>query len=288
MDKFGRNYELKVQVDTAGSVLTLKPPFTCEFDITRNTLSSLNVCQLRIFNLSQLSRDQIRYNITNLGQKRKISFKAGYGDNIATIFTGTITEAWSVREGVNFITQIECYDGGFAFQTGTITASPFIAGTPYREIIRTLMRDLPDVSIGAIGNFTGVLPKKTTYSGDPVKALQELTGGAFFIDNGKAYALKTDEYVPTLGQRLVVNAQSGLLGTPVREQTGVHFDMLFEPALTVGTKIKLESLTEQNFNGEYKVTEVKHKGVISDAVAGDAITTGGFFFSKILTPASLL
>lgn len=285
MDKFGRRYQLQVGTES-GSTLTIELPFTIEFDITRNTLTSANVCQIRVYNLSLRNRNQLRFNSTNYGEYRPVVLRAGYGDNLATIFTGNVSQAWSVREGVNFITQIECYDGGFAFVNGK-TSTQFPANTAQRDVIVNLARSLPYVKLGAIGEYPGSLSRGNSYSGNTVDILRELTGGGFFIDSGKAYALSTDEYIETTYPPLVINAKSGLLGTPVLERSIVRFDMLFEPSLNVAFRIKLESLTElnfnadSNFNGIYKVTSVKHRGMISEAVCGSVITTGEFFFTKL-------
>lgn len=284
MDKFGRNYILEVQTQN-GSTLTITLPFTIEFDITRNTLTSANVCQIRIYNLSQKNRNQIRFNVSDYGNFRGITLRAGYGSNLPVVFSGNISQAWSVREGVNFITQIECYDGGFAFANAQ-TSVQYPAGTMQKDIIKNLAGSLPHVSLGVIGDYPGALSRANSYSGSTTDILREITGSGFFIDNGKANALGTNEYIDNGSGIALINSASGLLGTPVLEQTIVRFDMLFEPGLTVGQRIQLDSITEQNFNGFYKVTAVKHRGMISEAVCGDVITTGEFFFSKILTPVT--
>ncbi len=283
MDKFGRNYELKIQT-VSGNLLTVTLPFSIEFDITRNTLTSANVCQIRIYNLSPFNRNQIRFNVSDYGRFRAVELRAGYGTNLAKIFAGNISQAWSVREGVNFITQIECYDGGFAFNNG-VTNMQFPAGVEQKQVIRTLAGSLPEVEVGSFGSYPGTLSRGNTYSGNTTEILSQLTGGGFFIDNGVANALGTNEYIPDFGGTIVINSKSGLLGTPVLEQTIVRFDMLFEPGLNAGARVLLQSITENNFNGEYKITSVKHRGMISEAVAGSVITTGEFFYSKILTAA---
>lgn len=288
MEKFGRNYELTIEPKDPGDLpVIVRLPFTIEFDITRNTLTSANVCQVRVYNLSQENRNRIRFNQTDYGHFQSITLRAGYGTNLATVFTGNISQAWSVREGVNFITQIECYDGGFAFVNG-VTNNQFPAGTPERSVIQSTLGNLPGVKIGAISpNYSGTIPRGNTYSGNSANILKDqLVGDAFFIDNGKANVLGTNEYISDLGGVTVINNQSGLLQTPVLEKSIVRFDMLFEPNLQVAQKIRLESITENNFNGEYKVTGVKHRGMISGAVAGAVITTGEFFFTKLLTPVS--
>lgn len=286
MDKFGRNYILDVQTQS-GSTLTISLPFTIEIDITRNTLTSANVCQIRVYNLSLKNRNQIRFNNSDYGQFREIVLRAGYGTRLAEIFRGNISQAWSVREGVNFITQIECYDGGFAFSNG-VTNTQFPAGTPQKVILSSLAGSLPHVSLGAVGDYPGTTGRGTSYSGSTTDILRELSGGGFFIDKGKANILGTNEYIANAGtfnQVNTISSASGLLGTPVLEQTIVRFDMLFEPTLNAGQKIILDSITEQNFNGDYKVTAVKHRGMISESVGGSIITTGEFFFSKLLQAA---
>ncbi len=283
-DKLGRRYELQVQAFANGPFITITLPFTIELDITRSTLTSANVCQIRIYNLSLINRNLIRFNSSNYGEFRGVVLKAGYGQNVATIFSGNMSQAWTVREGVNMITQIECYDGGFAFTNGK-TNVPFAAGTPQSIIIQNLAGSLPHVQLGSIGSYPDIISRGNTYSGNTVEILSQLSGGGFFIDNGFANILRTNEYIPTLGAELVINEKSGLLNTPVLETTKVTYEMIFEPSLVPGTRINLTSSTANNFNGLYKVVAVKHRGMISEAVCGTLITTGEFFYDKILVPA---
>lgn len=274
MAKFNRNYILTVQTEN-GDILTVKPPFTLEFDITRNTLTSANVCSVRVYNLSQNHRNQIRFNIMDTQLFRGIELKAGYGTNLPIVFSGNINQAWSVREGVNFITAIECYDGGFAFANNQ-TNETFPSGTAMQTVVESMAGSLTGVTVGVVGNFPGALSRASSYSGSTLDLMRELTGGATFIDNGKVNVLGNSECLQ--GETLIVNADTGLLGTPVREQTLLTFDMLFEPSLVVGQQLYLQSSTEANFNGAYKVISVKHRGTISESVCGDAVTTVGMFY----------
>lgn len=281
MEKLGRNYVLIIQT-VSGKVLTIKPPFTLEMDITRNTLSGANVCQVRLYNLSKKSRDLIHFNAYNQSLFNSIILNAGYGNNLNNVFTGNVSRAWSVREGTNFITQIECYDGGFAFVNGEVNLT-FPAGTPIKLIIETLISQLPNVTLGAVGDFQGTLTRSNTYQGNPAQILYELTGGAFFVDNGKGYALKINEYnaqTPIIS----VNASTGLLNTPVLEETTARFEMLFEPSLRVDSLASLQSDTFPALNGIRKITAVKHRGIISPVVSGDLTTVGEFFYSKQFVP----
>lgn len=283
MDKLGRNYVLRISDTNGLGIVTLTLPFTIEFDITRNTLTSANVCQIRIYNLAENTRNKIRHNSSDYGNYKSILLKAGYGNNLSTIFTGNISQAWSTREGVNYITQIECFDGGFAFVNGQINLQ-FPAGTPQKTVIASIAgQGLPNVAVGSIGSYPGQLSRGNSYSGNSMGILGEITGGGAFIDNGKFNALGNNEYVQSLDGIQIINSASGLLGTPVLEQTVVRFDMIFEPKLNAGHKVTLANITEKNFNGDYKITGVKHRGMISAAVCGSVITTGEFFYDKLLS-----
>lgn len=271
--KLGRNYTLYVQ-NQQHVTLKVDPPFTLEFDIQRNVLSSANHASFRVYNLNANNRNQLRLNVDNYDIEREIRLVAGYGDNLPVVFKGNLTQAWSVREGVNFITQLEAFDGGFAFKNG-ITAQQFPANTPQSTIIETLLASLPGVDVGAVGSYPGSITRGNSYSGTTTDLLREITGGGFFIDNGKANCLGDSECL--LGEIAVISAETGLLGTPVRENTILHFDMIFEPRLVIGQQIQLISKTDKEVTQLYKVISLHHRGTISEAVCGSAITTVGLF-----------
>lgn len=274
MNKFFRNYSLAVQASPpSNEIIIIKPPFTIEFDITRNISGSLNNGNIRIYNLGLNTRNKIRKDAWDSDLFRTVVLQAGYGDgpNFPTIFTGSITHAWSVREGDNFITEIQAFDGGFASQNSN-SAVQVPKGTFVEDIINSLVGDLAKlgVSPGQIGRYNGQIARGNSYSGNTADILKEITGGGFFIDNGKAHCLRDSECVE--GEIKIINSASGLLGTPIRENTILTFPILFEPRLIAGQIIQLQSITGANYNGFYKTSVLHHRGTISQAVAGDAIT----------------
>lgn len=282
--KFGRNYILNIQLQN-GRQLTIEPPFTLEFDITRNILTSANVASIRIYNLSKINRDQIEFNIYNQGAYRPVQLNAGYGINLPIVFYGNITQAWSVREGVNFITQIECFDAGYAYNNAFVNLT-FPRNTPNKSVIIKLVETLKqyNISQGKIGKYPGTTNRSKTYSGPTIALLALLSGDGFFIDNGVANCLGNSECIEN--NFPLINASTGLLGTPVREQQILTFDMIFEPRVQAGQIIDLQSSTISNskesqaINGLYKVTSVKHRGMISDSTCGNAITSLGMFLGQ--------
>ena len=273
MTKFGRNYSLSVE-RSDGDTVTIRPPFTIDFDIQRDTLSSVNIANVRVYNLSEKIRNLIRKDAWNFADIRRLELRAGYGDDLAVVASGNISQAWSTREGSDFITYIESFDGGWAF-TNSQSSNQFPKGTPKKTVVETLAKNMSSfgVTVGAIGDVQGTLPRGNAYSGNTSSLLKELTGDSFFIDNSKINVLQADEVID--GLIPLINSSSGLLGTPIRENTYLRFDMLFEPKLQVGERVQLQSITGANFNGIHKIYSIKHKGMISESVGGKATTTVG-------------
>lgn len=274
MDKFGRNYNLLVQ-DSQGNTVQITPPLTLEFDVTRNLLGSANSGSFRIFNLSKQNRNNLRFNNYNFAQFRFVKLYAGYGNNLALVFSGNVQECWSVREGVNFITEIQCFDSGFAYAVSDSSFSP-TANTNQIDIAKQIISDMqkvdPNVSLGSISTaYSGQITRGNAIKGGSTDQMIENFGNGFFIDNGAVNLLQDDECLP--GQVSEVSASSGLLGTPLLQQNILHFDMVFQPNLRIGQLINLVSTTDDFFTGSYKISAVTHHGMISDAVCGDLVTS---------------
>lgn len=291
-DKLGRNYRLEVSTINSkinpktGAVepvqsytLTFTLPLTVEFDVKRNYLTSANDCSIRILNLSPETRNLIRKDVTDWDLTRFVKLYGGYGNDVSynslsLIFSGQISECWSVREGVDFITEIQCMDAGFAFQQAQFDQS-MQGGVTKQQLITEMINSLIkfDVAPGFISEFEDNNTRGNTYLGNTIEQINQIAQGCFFIDNGIANCLNTNDCFN--GQIGLIDSNSGLLNTPIRQQTLIHFDMLFEPRLVVGQYILLHSSTDVNFNGAYKVMSVGHRGTISPVVCGEVVTTVG-------------
>lgn len=282
MDKLGRNYKMFIQTNTgtrdAGGFFTsednlfVTPPITMEFDIDRNFLGTRsNTANFRIYNLSQLNRNDVRFDDDNYGDFRLLTLQAGYGDNLSTIYQGNITRSNSIREGVNFITSIDCEDAGFNYINSHFSGN-IPAGTSDANLYQTLIESMPNISVGAIGDFPNKNLRTNSYSAPTIDILHQNSNGCFFIDKQKAHVLNPDEYISN-GDILVIAPETGLLGTPELSNTILHFNIIFEPRIDVGSLILLQSQTDKKYNKYWKVNRVKHRGMISDSVCGEAITT---------------
>ena len=272
MIKLQRNYILVVETDIG--LLTIKPPFSLEFDITRNDMAATNISSLKIYNLSATNRELIRKDEYSGSVLRKISLKAGYGNNLSTVAVGNINHAWSERVGTNWITQIESFDGGYAETAATYNTAHYKGalnqGIPANIIAS--MKDY-DISLGAIGNYPGKLVRGNAMTGNAFKVLKEFTGNEFFVDNGIAHCLGDSEAI--LGENFIIDSSTGLLGTPKKDRIFFRLSMIFEPRLHMGQVVTINSNSGINFAGTCKVVSLKHHGMISPTVCGDATTEVG-------------
>lgn len=279
MFKYNRVYELEVQfVQEDGEVLFIRLPFTLEFFVQRSVMSSsVNMCRMRVYNLSKETRNKLRFNISTYGVYRRVILKAGYGDYVAEIYRGNISQCQSQRLGTDWVTTLDCFDGGFAYVNG-ISSHQFPEGTTERQKIKRLIGDLPFVKEGVISNsFNARAERGNTVCGSTASLIKEITGDAMFIDMETVSVLKNDEYMAALNSEVItIDARNGLIGTPSQELTFVTCDMIFDPRLNIGEAIYLDSLTADNYNGLHKINAVTHQGTISAAVCGELITTATF------------
>lgn len=289
-DKFNRAYVLILTGPQIPIPIIVTLPFTLEFEIHRDNYSTTNRGTIRIYNLSKLHRQQIvhdQFVDSETGPSQIYAvLQAGYGKgpNYPVILKGNASRAFSYRQGVDFITQLDVFDGGLAY-SNAISSFSVPSGTSINAIRDRLIRDLTSVaayglSVGALSNFLGTIAKGQGYSGSTIDLLTELSNSNFFIDNGLVNVLLPFDAIG--GNNVIINSTSGLLGTPIKEQQWLQLKLLFEPRLTIGSLINLDSIGLDGvssggyyYNGPHKVASIAHRGVISLAVSGEAVTEVG-------------
>ncbi len=270
MAKFQRNYKLTIEdKDGINHIITM--PLTIDFDVNVNPLSETSNALIRIYNLQKNLRNVLYKDASDTYVVISIELRAGYGeDNLPIIFSGDIMRCFSKREGVDYITTIESYNGQYSRLNGA-TSKTFEKGTSKRSMIEAIAMDLPNVKKLVIGGFEGENKRGATLVGNSAELLKDITDGGFYIDGDTAFMLKQNECIE--GAVNVINANSGLIGSPQRESGLLTFDMIFEPRIRMKQYLKIESTTESLFNGIFFVIAYQHKGMISHSVSGTLVTT---------------
>ncbi len=251
-------------------------PLTLNFDIVRNTLASANTGRFTIYNLKQTTRRDIYKDRWDTTLYRQIKLQAGYlgQPNLPTIFQGNIQRAYSQRRGPDWTTELECFDGGFGIINSQINTT-LAKGWDTKQALNAVFSSMKDgrIGIGAIGNFPVESTRGLTMAGSSWDSATRLAGpGVVFIDGEKANALQNNEYIDTPDGIPIINASTGLLNAPRRMNATLEIDMLFEPLLIVGQILRVESIETIN-NGTYEVIGIRHRGTISGAIGGQAVTT---------------
>lgn len=282
MDKFNRNYQMFIDTNDGGQ-LRIEKPFTVEFNIVRNTLSSANQGLFRIYNLNSTNRARILKDRIDFNNRKTIAFYAGYNSDLPLCFNGTVRRCYSERQGTNIVTTIEADDAGFAFNNALLEKAQYPKGTSRKNVLKDLIKKLKDFGVneGKIGDIKGSLLRTNSFGGPTINAIQEISGGTFFIDNGVGYILKENEIID--GAVRVINSDTGLLGTPIRDSKLVEFSIIFEPRIVIAQGLSVESSVYPEINNQYKVTAITHNGMISETVAGTAVTKISCFYGKALT-----
>ncbi len=319
MVKFQRSYQLDITnqpedetstqiaalaVDEDPLRVSIRPPLTTEFTIVRDIMAEANHAVFRITGLGESKRSRLYKDAFDAGIYRGVEFRAGYGsggiavpsDNLALCYKGNVKSGTSGREGTRMVTTLECQDGGFAFATGHISKG-FSYGVKNLQLLQELVVGLnsksktikfgpgiaPDGDISRLAQDTLPTDSATggrgqAISGNAKELLQARSGGGFFVDNEVAHLLADEEVFE--GPLTKISSAMGLLNTPKRQDGFLNLDMLFEPRLLIGQIVQLESSTQPNYNGYYKVLGLKHTGVISEAQSGTAITSVKLWFGN--------
>ncbi len=274
--KFGRTYVMKIQIDDELNTVEIGYPMTLEFNVVRNTFASANTGTFTIYNLGPDHRRQIFHDRYDVQKYRQIILQAGYSSEqntpLSTIFQGNIRSAYSFKRKQDWTTQIDAWDGGFAIVNGQISQS-VSSGHSVTEVVRGLINALPNVAPGTVDIPSVQSSRGSAYFGNAWDIIRRLSGNnTAYIDNEKANIVTQGTYVTPPDGIPVITSDTGLLGTPRKLGALLEVDMIFEPRIFINQLVQLESL-ETYYNGQYAVMGITHRGTISAAVCGDAITT---------------
>lgn len=286
MAKFQRTFTLTVQ-GRSGRSYTFTDPLTCIFDVQSRITGGVNSGHFMLYNLDPLTRFDIEFDsaidIDSAGAlvRRPLVFNAGYVTEgfQPVVFQGDVTRAFSYRDGTEIITDISVKDGLTAIQKAQIQSSrayPWDARSEVERIVKTMAPY--GVSLGAVGSlFQGYQPKRGTMwlgsSWDVLKSIAAARGGGAYVNQMKVYVMAPTDVIEPPSTLAQLDSTTGLIDTPRRSGWTVTAQMIFEPRVQLGQKLKLLSRVSPSLNGAYAVWAVGHRGMISGAKDGGCITS---------------
>jgi hypothetical protein len=251
-ERFLRDYSLTIGI--GAQAVTIVPPFRITFSATKSDDSSLNKMTLKIYNLGDTKRRRLVRDEGDDGYF-PLSLSVGYQGKLETVFQGSIETAGSPREGAEFVTSIECLDGGQDFLRGFVSATVTTKSAAFDAILGSM----PNTARGKIGSAAEIIRPKVLV-GNSIAVTQEMLdpGQQWFIDNERLNILRPNEVVSTFAP--VISAATGLLNTPEAEKKTVTLNTMMNPAVKVGGLFRLISVTAPHLNGIYKAKTITYSG----------------------------
>lgn len=254
--RFNRDYELVIDQGDEAKIIT--PPIRVSFSGDKNISGGLGNFKAEIYNLNEntrsfLNRDPVEGKGIDNKDFTLFQFRAGYNGDLRNIFKGNVHQAQTRRDGPDIITEIEALDGGFDFRNS------FSSKTVTGFSVEDLVEDMPNTDVGQIREQPQLLRPKVIngftadFFDDAIRQEDQ-----WFIQDQKLHVIGPDE---TLGDGVaIVDASTGLLDTPTRQNLRVSFVSQFNPAIIVGGRVSLESELAPRLNGTYRVDTVSFTG----------------------------
>lgn len=229
----------------------------CEFTIPFDNNTEANEAELIIYNLS--------YNTTNqLKLGGSVTVKAGYGDDLGVIFTGTISDKQIVNEDTDRVITIKAIDGAGLSECETEVS--YCSGNTAQAILYDLCTQLgfPIAAFQPIRDYT--FDSDVNIDGSLMDAIEKYAG----ICGVSAYVCKGMVYIQPLSASgtdvFSLSVETGLLSAEEYEQDqkngdyedtirGWELEMLLNHRIQTGSRI---DLTSKRANGSYYVQEGEH------------------------------
>ena len=245
------------------------------FSIEKTDSADPNKSRIQIYNLSQ--NTHVKAAVAG----NHITLRAGYEDEtISAIFFGDIVSGSRKKDGVDFVTELEVFDGRTAVMSGQVSVS-YAKCTETRTVVQAFVD-----AIGLAHKGMENIPVGTTYphghtfigmAGEGLQDVLNRYGLTYTVQNEMLYILKPGESADNTGLKLT--SQTGLLTTPepVSDKTSDDdtnsepsnrwkFSTMLFPELVPGAACKIESSTltgdvvikkalfsGDNWGGDFKV-----------------------------------
>lgn len=260
-DLFNREITVTVgEVEISSKYQEFLPPLRVIFNVEKTNQPEPHTAKLEIWNLSDDTRSKFRT------EKIPVRLDAGYRDESSLIFSGDMSYASTIRQGVNWVTSFQAGDGEQAIRSARINENAK-GPVKLRAVIKQVAKSL---GVG-LGNLT-----KKLDAGGFRKQIDELSNGAVLsgksskiLDDmlktaGFEWHIENGELVVTSPQEtsqetaIVLSIENGLIGSPeVGEKGIVKAISLLQAGLYPTRKVELIA---DAVGGHFKVIRVVHSG----------------------------
>ena len=211
-----------------------------EFKVGKDNQQALNQAEIKIYNLSKES-------VTKYKAKEytRVVLEAGYQENWGVIFDGEIRQAKDAfLNGVDRVFQILAADGDSAYHN-SIVYTTIAAGANFNTVANAAI-----ASMGKYGVKAGTvdiknnkpLPRGKVLFGkakDILRGVATNENTTYSIQDGRVQLIPRNHALN--GKAVVINSETGMIGTAEQTTDGIKVRALINPLLAVGGLVKINN-----------------------------------------------
>lgn len=297
MQKLNRFYRAEFQIGktdngkitkTPYKKFTISYPYTLQLNTKVGFYSTSAQAELNFYNIPQAFQKDLWKDTYERQKWIKVQLYAGYGIKQVLIFSGYVMKGYTYRKGgdTDFITELECSAAPDLFSTSQVNVT-LDGGTSGKNIYLQLLDGVTDCGVGYISKKVDSIKRATPFIGNVFNVINEtFSKYNVFVDEQGLLNVLADNEVKA-DETLTITAESGLLGSPRRQEAVTLVEMLFEPNAKAGMLVNVLSDSMPDLNRTYQVLEVTHTGIISNSECGKLITKMWLSMGKnVFTPVS--
>lgn len=217
--------------------------------------------------LQNLKRDDINYLATSatypMSKKNAVKLEAGYNGDLSVVLNGQIYQVEADFTSPDNKISLTVQGGLGQNFINTGKAISLKGDIDLKDVCKELST-LESMQLHYDENIKPIAQKGFSFVGTPMQLLNQLRNSFkdlyFYIGaDAKVLYVKPKEN-PAKNKVNTLSEDSGLQGTPKPTQFGIMAISILNPALKAGEWVNIKSQRVSQYNGDWFIREIKHKG----------------------------
>lgn len=241
-----------------------------KFSVKRSTTMTPNTADIRVYNVSDQTAQFIKTTYSPslssgfiASNRGRVILQAGYVGNFGVIFQGNIKQIILGRENATeTYVDIIAGDGDRAYNYAVVNKT-LAAGSSQMDQVSAALTPMnaKGVTQGYVqlNSFTR-LPRAKVMYGNSINYLRNVgqaTNQDFSIQDEAVTFVSLTSFLP--GTVVVLNSNTGMIGTPQQTDEGINVRCLINPLLKIGGRIQLNNSSIQGLKINLNATNTSVK-----------------------------